>query len=190
MHDGTPRARLLPLNLCFLTLLIAAVLSLLAAAPAARAQVAVYGSFTSSRLAGGPGGDFLYGATAGLLLDGPGFLHRVVLSGDLQTRAVGLDGERLMTASIGPRLSLAVPRLNLTPYAEFLIGFGRYRPSVAPGSASTTDSLWQTNFGASRPLNSHLDATVEYGYSQFGYDDGQYNPKHFSAGLMFHFLGR
>ena len=75
----------------------------------------------------GPGGDYLYGGTLGLLYEGPHVFKGVYLSADVQARYVTRNGERLVGAAVGPRISLAIRKLRLDPYGEFLVGFARYR---------------------------------------------------------------
>ena len=63
------------------------------AAPAvSHAQVSAYGEFTASKLLNGPQGDFLYGATTGIIVDGPK-VKRMLISADIQGRFVGKGGE-------------------------------------------------------------------------------------------------
>ena len=157
---------------------------------ALRAQVSVYAEGSASDLHGGPAGDYLYGGTAGLLLDGPAISKRAVLSVDVQTRYVDNNGERLIGVAVGPRVSLPIHRLKLNPYAEFMVGFARYRASTTANAQNTTDNQWQVNMGVSRPVSSRLDVVADYSYSQYGTNDGEYNPKSYSAGLIFHLSKR
>jgi opacity protein-like surface antigen len=162
----------------------------LATPRALRAQVSVYAEGSASDLQGGPAGDYLYGGTAGVLLDGPAILKRAVLSVDIQTRDVDNNGERLVGVAVGPRVSLPVHRFKLNPYGEFMVGFARYRASTATNAENTTDNQWQVNMGVSRALSSRLDAVADYSYSQYGANNGEYNPKSYSAGVIFHLIKR
>ena len=157
---------------------------------ALHAQASVYGEGSASELQGGPGGDYLYGGTAGLLFDGPTILKKLLISGDIEARYVGNAGERLVGVAIGPRISFAIDRLKLNPYGEFMVGFARYRPSTAAGVQSTTDSQWQANMGLSRRVAARLDVVADYSYSQYGTNDGQFNPKSYSAGVIVHLSKR
>ena len=163
-------------------------LIILAAPQALRAQVLVYMEASASDLKSGPAGDYLYGGTAGLLLQGPAVFKRLVLSGDVQTRYVDHNGERLMGVAVGPRASLPIHRFKLNPYVEFMVGYARYRASTAANAENTTDNQWQVNMGVSRPLSSRLDLVADYSYSQYGANGGEYNPKSYSAGLIFHVI--
>jgi hypothetical protein len=160
----------------------------LAAPLASHAQVGVYVEGTASDLQGGPGGNYLYGGTVGLLADGPRFWKIAHLSADIQGRYVTNAGERLVGVAVGPRLSLSIHKLGLAPYGGFMVGFARYRDSAAPGALNTTDNQWQANMGVVRRLNPRLDASVDYDYSEYGTENGKYNPKHFSAGIIFHIV--
>ena len=156
----------------------------------AHAQLSAYAEFTASDLHEGPSGDDLYGGTVGVLLDGPIFFKRIVASADVQVRDVNNGGERLVGVAIGPRVSFPLKRLKLTPYAEFMVGFARYRASDEAGAENTTDDQWQTNAGVSRQISSHLDIVADYSYSQFGANLGQYRPKSYSVGVVFHLAKR
>jgi hypothetical protein len=173
-----------PFALAWVILLSAA----LAAPCASYAQIGVYVEGTASDLQQGPGGNYLYGGTVGLLAEGPRFWKIAHLSADIQSRFVTNAGERLVGVAVGPRLSLSINKLHLAPYGEFMVGFARYRDSAAPGALNTTDNQWQANGGVVRRLSPRLDAVVDYDYSQYGTENGKYNPKHFSAGIIFHIV--
>ena len=155
-----------------------------------RAQVAVYGEATASNLPNGPAGDYLYGGTLGILVDGPTLFKRAVLSADIQTRYVDKSGERLMGGVLGPRFSFPIKKLKLTPYANLMVGFARYRDSSLVGALNTTDNQWQTGGGVSREISSRFDVVVDASYSQYGTENGKYNPLNYSAGVLFHFNKR
>lgn len=178
---------------CFLIALRSLFLVLLAGVAIpdrAHAQFSTYLELTASELHNGPSGDYLYGGTAGALLDGPTLFNKAVVSADLQVRDVLNGGERLVGVAIGPRFSVPLKTLKLTPYAEFMVGFARYRASNAPGAENTTDEQWQTNAGVSRGLSVHLDIVADFSYSQYGANFGQYHPKSYSAGVIYHFAKR
>jgi hypothetical protein len=156
----------------------------------AQAQFSAYMAFTASDLHNGPSGDELYGGTAGALFDGSKLFHRVLLSGDVQVRDVNDGGERLAGLGIGPRVSLPLEKIGLAPYAEFLVGFARYRASTKPGAENTTDDQWQTNAGVAKHMTPRFDLVAEYSYSHYGADIGEYSPKSFSIGTVFHFTKR
>jgi hypothetical protein len=52
------------------------------------------------------------------------------------------------------------------------------------------DQTFQVNGGAARQLSPRLDAVLDYSYAQFGYYAGQFNPKTFSIGAVYHFVKR
>jgi len=167
---------------------------------ASQAQVSVYGQFTATQLTNDLtnnfGTDYLYGATAGVVYDGPTVLKRAILSADIQAQygAKSSGGERLVSALVGPRLSVPFKRYKLAAYGDFLVGFGRYRDLSAGTSTltaySTTDSLWGAKGGVAKQLTPRLDVVAEYEYVQYGMNDGEYNPMTFGGGVIFHFVKR
>jgi hypothetical protein len=154
---------------------------------AARAQASAYGEFTASKLVGGPKGDYLYGGSVGVLIDGPHLFHKILLSADVQGRFVSHSGESLNGLAIGPRFAVQTHFLKLAPFAEFMVGFARYNDG---SNNSTTDNTFQVNGGVTRPLSSRLDALVDYSYAQYGVNNGEFNPKSFSGGIVYHFVKR
>jgi hypothetical protein len=166
---------------------IAGVLLMIAAAPkASHAQAAVYGEFSVSDLHNLVTTDFLYGATTGVLIDGRTF-HHILLSGDLQGRFVRKNGESLNGITVGPRVSRPLKH-GFVPYAEFMIGFARYNDPARQDS--TTDATMQINGGVSKQLTPRFDVVADYSYSQYYALGGQFNPKTYSIGTIFHFVKR
>jgi hypothetical protein len=155
----------------------------------AHAQFAVYGELTASDLHEGPSGDYLYGGTAGALLDAATF-KRMILSADLQVRDVNNSGERFLDVAIGPRFSFPLEKLKLNPYVEFMVGFARYRATTVATAQNTTDDQWQANAGVARPISPRFDVVADYSYSQYGANLGEYHPKSYSAGVIFHLVKR
>jgi hypothetical protein len=156
----------------------------------AQAQLSAYVTFTASELHEGPSGDDLYGGTAGVLLDGPKLRNKLLVSANLQVRDVNNGGERLAGVGIGPRVSLHLEKIGLTPYAEFVVGFARYRASNKPGAENTTDDQWQANAGVAKRITPRFDLVAEYSYSQYGANMSEYAPKSYSIGTIFHFTKR
>jgi hypothetical protein len=157
---------------------------------AAKAQASVYAEFTASDLQGGPKGDYLYGGQAGVLIDGPTIFKHVLLQADIQGRFVTENSESLTGVVVGPRFSVA-PRkkyfFKLSPYAEFNVGFARYNDG---SNNSSTDGLFSTEGGVTRPVTSHLDAVLDYSYAFYGYNFGYYQPQSYSGGVVYHFAKR
>jgi opacity protein-like surface antigen len=149
-------------------------------------QASVYGDFSVNRLFSGDEQHYLYGATTGVVVDGP-HIHKLFVSADIQGRFLGKNGERLDGVTVGPRFSITMQRSKLTPFAEFMVGFERYS---AVNISSTTDYTFQVNAGVARQLSPHWDAEFIYSYSQFGYNTGEFNPKTFSVGAVYHFNKR
>jgi opacity protein-like surface antigen len=153
----------------------------------AKGQAAVYGQFGVSDLTNLVQTDLLYGATAGVLYQGPLIRGHVIISGDIQGRFMRKSGESLNGVTVGPRLSVPLKR-GLAPYGEFMVGFARFNHSSL--AISTTDSTFQANAGLIKRLSPHWDASVDYSYAQYDALGGEYNPKTFSAGAIFHFVKR
>jgi hypothetical protein len=55
---------------------------------------------------------------------------------------------------------------------------------------STTDNLWGTDAGIAKQITSRLDVVLDYSYTEYGMNDGEYNPQAYSAGVVFHFTKR
>jgi hypothetical protein len=163
---------------------------------AAHAQASVYLEGSATELANDFRTDFPLGGTLGIVYDGPTVLKRIVVSADIQTRYTQQqsDEERFISALIGPRVSIPIKRWKLTAFADFLVGFARYRnPSTANASPlgySTTDNLWGTTAGVSKQITSRLDAVVDYSFTEYGLNNGEFNPQTYSAGVVFHFTKR
>jgi len=157
----------------------------------ANAQASVYGQFSATDLKNLASTDLLFGGTVGLILDGPTW-HRMQISADIQGRFVRKSGESLNGAAAGPRFSFPLKKHGLTPYGEFLVGFARYNNSIYAYQpmGATTDSQIQVNGGVAKKLSPHWDASVDYSYSQYYALGGEYNPKTFSVGAIYHFVKR
>jgi Outer membrane protein beta-barrel domain len=159
-----------------------------AAPVVSHAQVSAYGEFSASRFFGPPTQqEYLYGVTAGVLIDGPLMAHKVLLSGDIQGRFLGKNGERSDGLTVGPRISFEIHKMKLSPFAEFLVGFARFNDG---NNNSSTDGAIQMNGGVTRQLSPRWDAVVDYSYSQFYYNGGEFNPKTLSLGAVYHFVKR
>jgi len=156
----------------------------LASPRASQAQVSLYGDFSATYLHNLVSSSTLYGATTGILVDGPS-IKRMLISADLQGRFVAGSGKSLNGLTVGPRFSF--PTHNFTPFAELLVGFARIDNGAGPKS---TDSTFQINGGIAKRLTPRLDAVVDYSYAQYFYGGGQYNPKTFSIGAIYHFTKR
>jgi len=156
----------------------------------AEAQAEVYGQFSVTDLTNLNGTNLLYGGTTGLVIDGPTW-HSMVISADIQGRFVRKSGESLNGAAAGPRFSFPLKKHGLTPYGEFLVGFARYNNNYFPGQiGATTDSQIQINGGLAKRVSPRWDISADYSYSQYYALGGQYNPKTFSVGAVFHFVKR
>ena len=157
----------------------------------ANAQAEVYGQFSVSDLTNPVSTDLLYGVTGGLIVDGPTW-HHMVISADIQVRSVRKSGESLTGAGAGPRFSFPLKKHGLTPYGEFLVGFARYNNTIYTYQpmGATTDGQIQVNMGVAKKVSPRWDVSVDYSYSQYYALGGEYNPKTFSAGVIYHFVKR
>jgi hypothetical protein len=157
---------------------------------AAQGQAELYGQFSVSDLANPSYTDYLYGATTGILVDGPTLFHHVLLSADIQGRFVRKTNESLNGVTVGPRFSLPLKKHGLTPYGEFMVGFARFNSTYNFISGKTTDAELQVNAGVAKRVSPRWDVSLDYSYAQYYADGGEYNPKTFSAGAIFHFVKR
>lgn len=164
-----------------------------ALAQPAFSQVSAYVDFSATKLTGNTpqltvATDVLYGPTVGItksLIGG----HHMFLAGDIRGTFVGGAGKRLDGAVVGPRV--AFPIKKLSPYVEGMVGFARYNDGLNTKTSSTTDAQIQINGGIDYRLSKSFDwRAFEYGYSQFYGNGGNYNPKTFSTGVVFHISGR
>ncbi len=151
-----------------------------------RAQAAFYGEFSMSDFTNLNSTNYLPGATVGFLYDGAKIARKVIVSADIQGRFVSKNGQSLDGATIGPRFTVPL-RHGFAPYGEFTVGFARYKDNT---NAASTDSTMQLNAGLGKQLSSHLDGVVEYSYAQYFGLGGQYNPKTFSIGAVYHITKR
>ena len=152
----------------------------------AHSQVSFYGDFSASKLTYQSNTNVLYGPTIGVFIDLKN-LGPVNFSGDIRGSFVGASGVRLDGLVVGPRLATSVKFLKLKPYAEFMVGFARYNNGQNVVASASTDAEIQINGGIDRPIAKLFDWRVfEYSYAQYYGLGGQYNPKTFSSGVVFH----
>lgn len=169
-----------------LVCLIVALAAGVVAPKTAHSQVSFYGDFSASKLTYHSNTNVLYGPTVGAFVDiktlGP-----VKFSGDLRGSFVGANGIRLDGVVVGPRVATSVKFLKLKPYAEFMVGFARYNNGLNTVASSSSDAEIQVNGGVDRSVAKLIDWRVfEYSYAQYYGLGGQYNPKTFSTGIVFH----
>lgn len=160
---------------------------------AAKAQAEIYGEFSVSDMTNLVHTFTPMGATVGLLVDGPTLFHKIVVSADVQGRFVESSGMKLNGATAGPRFSLVTKKHGITYYGEFMVGFARLYSDGSGGTlftGSTTDSEIQLNAGLAKQVAPHWDVSAEYSYAQYYALGGQFNPKTFSVGAVYHFVKR
>ncbi|MFC6644431.1 porin family protein [Granulicella cerasi] len=146
-------------------------------------QASVYGEFSAGRLGSNAPLEWLYGGTVGVNMQITSLGRRALFLGDVQARGGWHNGTSLTSISIGPRVAFPL-RGAITPYAGFQVGIGRFS---APANIHTTDSLYGFNGGVQKRLRSHLDAVVDYSWTQLNYNFQQYAPQTVSAGLVWQF---
>lgn len=154
----------------------------------AQAQVGVYGEFSDTTFTNGFGSRSPGGVSAGVLIEGKNVLHNhVVLAGDLQGRFINASTYNYNGAAVGARAY--VPTFwHLRPYAEFAFGFARLKHD-GDGPA-TTDGDIQINGGLTKKISPHMDVVGEFSYSQYYANNGEYNPKTGSIGVIYYFAKR
>jgi len=159
----------------------------LAVASPAHAQVSAYADFTASKLTNLTGTSVLYGPTIGLTANLVP-LSRVKIGVDLRGSFLG-GSQRLDGLALGPIFTFSIK--GLKPYAEILVGYARYNDGLGTSTSATTDG--QLNFagGIDKHITDHFDwRIVEYEYEQYYALGGQYNPKNFSTGVVYHFASK
>ena len=166
--------------------LFAGLVALVLASNMAHSQVSFYGDFSASKLTYQSNTNVLYGPTIGAFVN-IADLKIVKFSGDIRATFTGSSGVRLDGVVVGPRFERDLKFLKLKPYAEFMVGFARYNNGLNQVASSSSDSQIQINGGVDRPIAKLFDWRVfEYSYMQYYGLSGQYNPKTFSTGVVFH----
>ncbi len=160
---------------------------LVGAGTAASAQVAFYGDFSASKLTNLTNTYVLYGPTVGLQDD---LGTKFGLTGGFDIRGGFYGGsQRLDEISFGPRVSGHVK--GFMPYGEFLVGLARYNDGLGRKSSGTTDEQFELNVGLDRMITPRFDVRFfEFGYQEYFALGGQFNPKTFSAGVVYHLRKR
>jgi hypothetical protein len=158
-------------------------LCLVGARPA-QAQVSAYADFTASKLTNLVGTSVLYGPTIGLTATVVPLSH-IKIGVDLRGSFLGAS-QRLDGIALGPSFAFSVK--GLKPYAEILVGFARYNDGLGNPSSATTDGQLDFNGGVDKRITDHIDWRIfEFGYEQYYALGGQFNPKNFSTGIVYHF---
>ncbi len=159
----------------------------LAGASPAQAQVSAYADFTAAKLTNLVSTSVLYGPTIGLTATlAP--LPKVKIGVDLRGTFLG-GKKRLDGLAIGPVFAFSMK--GVKPYAELLVGYARYNDGLGNPSSATTDGQLDLVAGIDKHINSHIDWRVfEFGYEQYYALGGQFNPKNFSTGLVYHFAAK
>jgi hypothetical protein len=154
--------------------------------PVVMAQTSVYAEFSAAKLQNLVSDNVLYGVTTGLLFDGPAVFHQhMVVGGDLQGEFVHRSNFSFDDVALGPRATFPLAH-GIRPFAEFLVGFARLQNPLDQPQPST-DSTIQINGGVSKRIASHVDLIAQVGYSQCYAFGGEYNPKNFALGAIYHF---
>ena len=68
------------------------------------------------------------------------------------------------------------------------MGFARFNNNVPSAPNNTTDSEVELNAGVDFPVRKHIDWRVfEYSWGKYLADSGEFNPRTYSTGIVFHF---
>ncbi|SNS37215.1 hypothetical protein SAMN05421770_101700 [Granulicella rosea] len=162
----------------------------------ALSQVSVYVDFSASKLTGNSAAypaagqltNVLYGPTVGVTKSLVGG-HHLFLAADIRGTFTGGSGQRMDGVVVGPRV--AIPVKKFAPYIEGMVGFARYNDGRNTSVSSTTDAQIQINSGIDYQVSKQFDwRAFEYGYEQFYGIGGNFNPKTFSTGIVYHIGGR
>ncbi|HUZ97532.1 MAG TPA: hypothetical protein VMU57_21720 [Edaphobacter sp.] len=162
---------------------------------AARAQVAIYGTFDATHLSDNSNhqATWFYGPSIGAYYD---FVHLGPLAAGVDLRGNFLFGshEKYRSGLVGLRLSAKPPILPIKPYAQFSIGAGGAK---ADGTANFPDTNYSTKFqyevlgGVDLTVLPRIDLRVaEVGYGRMSGVNGGTNAPASSlvtvgAGLVF-----
>ncbi len=166
--------------------LILALLAISCVALPARAQLGIYGGFTTSTLttANTPR---LNGGTFGLFYDGH---HFPIVNFGIDARVVALpttDNVSVTTFTVGPRAVIHLPRIPIRPYAEITVGGGSVKYGTGgTGSYNDGGGAFSAIAGADLRLLSHVDWRVlDYSFTRLvGPHANQHN---LTTGVVLHF---
>jgi hypothetical protein len=157
-----------------------------AVAKPASSQVSAYADWSVTKLTGGLGTtstNYLTGPTIGLTAHLAGSKH-LILSGDIRGGFYGKT-VKLDQVAIGPKLALAFKKYQA--YGELMVGFARYNDGLGHAASGSTDAQAEINFGLDRNFAGRWGWRIfDYGYEQYYGLGGEFNPKTFSTGLIFH----
>lgn len=156
----------------------------------ASAQAEVYGEFSVGDYTNLVETDLLYGGTVGVLAGNLELGKHIVLQGDVQGRFLGKSGYKYDGVTVGPRFEFPMKRHGLTPYGEFLVGYARFNGPYLGVTSASTDGTMEVNGGVTKRLSPRLDAVLDYSYAQYYGNGGEYNPKTFNIGVVYHFVKR
>ena len=135
---------------------------------------------TNSRTLFGPVGGLVFNLHSG---------HKYDLGVDMRgffTQEIG-DGSAIFGGVLaGPKVTTHIKRTK--PYGEFLIGFGRYKNGSSTFPINTTDMDVALNAGLDFELKKHFDwRVVEYSWQKYLGLSGEFNPRGYSTGIVFHY---
>jgi hypothetical protein len=120
----------------------------------------------------------LFGPTLGFYGDLPTPVVKIGV--DLRGELLNGSGKQHYNGVGGPRIAVDLPVIKLTPYAEFLFGFGSYK-TTTPNATSHID--YEYVVGVDRKLFALLDwRIVEFSYCN--YYNGAVPTKALSTGLV------
>jgi outer membrane protein with beta-barrel domain len=115
--------------------------------------------------------------------------HHVDLGADFRgsyLQESGANAASMTAFVLGPRLATHYKRVK--PYGEFMMGFARYNNNNPAIPNATTDSEVELNAGVDYAIKKHFDWRVfEYSWAKYLADSGEFNPRTYSTGVVFHF---
>ncbi len=162
-----------------------------AAAGTANAQISVYADFSAAQMTNLHTTKTAFGTTFGV----QGELYRLGharIYGDVQGfyyngQGVEVGSNRLQIGGlgVGPKVGYVIKRAE--PYAEFRVGFARYNDGLGNKNSGTTDNQVDAAFGLDYRLTRLIDYRVaEFDYKRYAALGGEFNPKVFSTGIVYH----
>ena len=152
----------------------------------ASAQTGIYGEFGASNINYPPPSDeWAYGGIFGVYSDFLKVTPLVHIGADLRGSVLRpASNTNLFSVLIGPRIAIHPQILPFTPYAEGVVGFGRY--SFGNNTGSRTKLEYQLLGGIDRTILPHLDwRIIEFSYGGLStFTPTDLHPKTIGTGLV------
>ncbi len=161
-------------------------LFLCACALPARAQIGLYGEFSTANF-NVPNVGWQYGSTFGIY-DNHWSIPFFALGIDGRGTVVNGSGASIASGVVGPRLVFKPHVLPLMPYVEALVGAGHAEAGRQGSAAYTSATKLEYNFvgGLDYTFFPRLDwRVVEFSYGGLSSFAGSFNPRTLSTGIVF-----